>query len=317
MLLSLNPAIGISEYRNASWPLLIWAAGTAALIVGRSGDASIAIVIATSVGLRLAAVGINVADPIIVAQAAGELALDGGNPYGIPYQQSAPPGAPYPYGPLGLVWWLPGPFVELVAAITTMGVLWAKRALVTLGLFAGWGPSVYLNLSGINDYSPALLILTALFLMRSKPLLGALLLGVASALKPYAFAWVLPAVVYLGWPAAAMLLVSVAVTWSPALLYGIDRVWFSLTLAQSLPHHLPDHPRNVLRWLAVPAALLGLLVRRWEMMVLAGCAVYALFLFLPAWLNLGYVIAFIPLIGVVSEELVRSRWPVRRVAHST
>ena len=42
-------------------------------------------------------------DQIIVSRAALRVAHRGGNPYGFGYAESVPPGAPFPYGPLGLL----------------------------------------------------------------------------------------------------------------------------------------------------------------------------------------------------------------------
>ncbi|MDQ3524077.1 MAG: hypothetical protein M3451_03370 [Chloroflexota bacterium] len=82
-------------------------------------------------------------DQITVAQAAGARALGGLNPYGVGYAESSPPGAPFPYGPLALLWWQPGPVVELVAAMGLLALLAWQRAFITLAVLGGWQAAVH------------------------------------------------------------------------------------------------------------------------------------------------------------------------------
>ena len=103
-------------------------------------------------------------------------------------------GSPFPYGPLAVIWWVPGPIVEFAAALAIMGILVWQRAIATLAVFALWQASVRPQWMGINDYSPGLLILIAMLVLRSRPLVGAIYLAAAAALKPYAIAWFLPAI---------------------------------------------------------------------------------------------------------------------------
>ena len=73
-----------------------------------------------------------------------------------------------------------------------MGILAWQRALATLAVFGLWQASIRPQLVGINDYSPGLLILIAMLVLRSRPLVGAIVLSVAAALKPYAVGLVPP-----------------------------------------------------------------------------------------------------------------------------
>ena len=50
-----------------------------------------------------------------------------------------------------------------------------------------------------------------------------------------------------------------------------------------------------LRWVAVPIALAGLFVRRWEWAVLSGSAAFVTFLFLDTWASHSYWLAVLPL----------------------
>ena len=87
-----------------------------------------------------------------------------------------------------------------------MAVLVACRSWLTLALYAGLPFAVFLTTTGVNDYSPGLLILSAMLLLRSRPVPGAAVLALAASVKPYAFAWFLPAIGFAGMSAAAVLI---------------------------------------------------------------------------------------------------------------
>jgi hypothetical protein len=266
-------------------------------------------IIGASVALRVGfMMGFPQADEIIVSQAAWERVLNGGNPYGIGYPGTIPPGAPFPYGPLGLVWWLPGPTVEFVAVVATMLVLVHLRAWLTLAVIAGWHATLTLTFAGINDYSPGLLILIAMLAIRNHRMVGAALLAAAVALKPYAAAWVLPAIGYGGIGFGVTLVAASAILWSPLLLWGPMSYVRSVELARAI-HVQPRDALNlpVLQWVALPLAFLGLLVRRWETAVLLGSATFVVFLFTDRWASYGYWLAVLPVSGVAIESLLRSR----------
>jgi hypothetical protein len=57
-----------------------------------------------------------------------------------------------------------------------------------------------------------------------------------------------------------------------------------------------------LRWVALPFALVGLFVRRWEAMVIVGSAAFVTFLFLDFWASASYWLALIPIGGLVLER---------------
>ena len=70
-------------------------------------------------------------DVLTVTEAAVREVLAGGNPYGHGFEESFPPGAPFAYGPLPLLWYLPAlddpARLELLAA----GLDHGGRSLVT------------------------------------------------------------------------------------------------------------------------------------------------------------------------------------------
>ena len=258
--------------------------------------------------LRLAYIGIGYSTQVDHARNAAARAFDGMSPYGVLLSSTSAPPEPYVYGPLGLLWWQPGPIVELIAAIAVTILLIRTHSWLTLAVYSGLPFSVFLTTTGVNDYSPGFLIAGAFLLMRTRPGLGAALLGVAAAVKPYALAWFLPAVGYGGWVVAASLFGMTALLWSPLVVWGPANYLRSLQLNDSV-HPVSANALNlpILRLLAIPLSLLGLFSRRWENAVLLGAAVFVVYLFSGQWASLGYWVAVIPAAGIAIERRW-SRW---------
>lgn len=263
--------------------------------------------------LRLAVAHFWQADPIAVTVAAGQAALNGFNPYGHGFGASVPPGAPFPYGPLALLWDLPGQVVEFAASVATMILFVWTGSWVTLGFYAADSFAVHSATQGVNDLSPGLLLAVGFLLLRRRPLFGPLLggviLAVAAAIKPYIFAWFPAAVGYAGLPAFVGLAGASAVLWSPLFDWGLGTYLKSVAMARAI--HLIPNAWNVpeLRILGLPLALAGFLVRRWEMAILSGTAVFYVVLFFDRWASQGYWLAVIPIAGIALEA-----WLTRRAA---
>ena len=87
----------------------------------------------------------DLTDQLIVSQAAFDVLLAGGNPYGIGYAESVPPGAPYPYGPLAMLWaptWIWG---EIAFGAATLVVIAWTRSWLTLSFYAAYWTIVDLS----------------------------------------------------------------------------------------------------------------------------------------------------------------------------
>ena len=100
----------------------------------------------TIVALLLGMIVIRVAlndttgsDVLIVTEAAIKRVLAGFSPYAVGYRESTPPGAPFPYGPVALLWYIPlrdiSEVMELGAAIVVALVLALRGRLVGLVVF--------------------------------------------------------------------------------------------------------------------------------------------------------------------------------------
>jgi hypothetical protein len=254
------------------------------------------------------------ADQIAVGQAALNLVLAGGNPYGHGYAISTPPGAPFPYGPLMLLWAPLGVWTEIASAAATMAVIAWTRCWVTLATYAALIFAVTLGTGGGNDVTPALFVTAGLVAARRDPRLGALLVAIAAGLKPYAFAW-FPGLVALGGLSGIAIMVTVTfVTWGSAVvLWGASAILRSVELAQQI-HTVSENAldRPELRIIAAPVALVALLVGRWWFAVMSGVAIFAIVLFLDHWASLGYLLVIGPIVGICLERGVHAALDARR-----
>ena len=270
------------------------------------------------VGLAIAAGGFwlrlvftalpETADQLIVGRAALDTVLSGGNPYGIGYAASQPPGSPYVYGPLALLTSLLRAPGEALAAAGTMAVLALTRSFLTLGIFAGFIFAVQLGSSGINDLTPGFLLMAGLVALERHRVAGGALLAVAAAVKPYCLAWFPAAMGYGGVATVAALVGVTGVLWSPLLAWGPASFLRSVEMAAAI-HPVPENSLNVpaLRILAIPLALVSLLVRRWSVMVLSGAAIFLVVLFLDRWASYGYWLVVLPILGMLAERWLRER----------
>lgn len=248
------------------------------------------------------------ADQLIVGRAALDAVLAGGNPYGIGYEASEPPGSPYVYGPLALLTSalrVPG---EVLAAAGTMTVLALTRSFLTLGIFAGFIFVVQLGSSGINDMVPGFLLIAGLVTLERHRFAGGALLAMAAAVKPHCLAWFPAAMGYGGAAAAAAMVGLTGVLWSPLLVWGPASFLRSVEMAAAV-HPVPENSLDMpaLRILAVPLAVASLLVRRWSLMVLSGAVIFLVVLFLDRWASYGYWLVVLPILGMLFERWLRER----------
>lgn len=204
------------------------------------------VVIVCGVMLRWSVSNLEASDVSDVTQAAITTMRDGGNPYGIGYLVSRPPGASFPYGPVDLLWYLPflqdPTQLEMLVTFVLLGVLGVRAGTgrpIGLVICALAPPLVLASVDGSNDTSAGLLILVALGLASKRPALGAATLAVAVAFKPYALAWLPPLVLWAGFPTIFGFVVASFVAWSPVLfVWGADSYLRSLAMAQQ--SHLRD-----------------------------------------------------------------------------
>lgn len=273
-----------------------------------------------SVWIRLLYLGApETCDQMIVSRAALGVVMAGGNPYGFGYAESVPPGAPFPYGPLGLVTPLFGQAGETIAFAAVALILAWQRALFTIVFFGASLQWVELGACGMNDMIPALLVVGGLLLVeRRRNLVGSALVALSAGIKPYSFAW-FPALIGYGGVATAVVLIVVAgLAWLPVLSWGPGSYLASVQGAWTVQHRQVQNTLDmpILRVLAVPLVALSLLVRSWEGMVLMGAAIFMAMMTTDYWMSFGYWMVVLPPVGIVLERALRAFGASLRTAAS-
>ncbi len=348
--LGLVIGIVLAAQANTNRPLGIVVALALAVVLAlairwRVGWLVVGALLLAGVALRLDLLHAGVSDVLTVTRSAIEVALSGGNPYGIGYPSSSPPGAPFPYGPLAILWYLPfrdDPVrLEFAVSLAILIVLALRGRPIGLAVYALALPLLLLASDGSNDTSAGLLLLVALVALPRSPLAGGALLAVAAAFKPYAVAW-LPAL--LAWAPQPGLLGFAAVSvvaWSPVLLgWGLPAFLESFFRAQSLhggPYYsLGAWVQSVTRS-AVPAEtferlrlLLGGLaalvtlpfVRSGRGVIAAGLLVYLVTLYTGYWSTYAYLATIAPVVCWNLDDWAglargRVRWPTDPIGRWT
>ena len=308
----------------------------------RIGPLVIVVLLAVGLALRLVPSS-GFSDVLIVTEAAAREMLAGGNPYGVGYEASFPPGAPFPYGPVALVWYLPSLAdprrMELLAAFIVLGLLAIRGRPLGLAIYAVTPAFVVAAGDGSNDTTAGLLILIALLAAVRSPVAGAVLLALTVAFKPYALAWLPGLLAFGGYlaPLAAFALAS-AVLWLPALAaYGPgamawsvreaealhERPYYSLAYGLGLADSVSQPLWNALRVAVGVGLAVGNLVfvRTPVGLILGGTLVFLATLFLGWWSTFAYLAALAPILcwhvddwlGLGRFRIVWPGDPVRRV----
>ena len=217
-------ALLIAPTRQTTFVILFIAAAIGALVVSTRRPVELATIFILLVGALAtryeirAEVGSDVLD---VTAAAIDRTLAGLNPYGVGYEESRPPGAPYPYGPLALLWYVPVAhlprLVELLGASLVLSALALQGRFLGLAIYAATPALVHTSVDGSNDTTLGLLIAVTFLLASHRPALAGAVLAGAVAFKLSALAWVPAFLVWGGWRVAAAFGGASVLFWSPVI----------------------------------------------------------------------------------------------------
>jgi hypothetical protein len=284
----------------------------------RLGWLAILILLGVGIALRLGAFEYTVSDVLDVTGDALRRALLGQGPWGHGFDVSRPTGAPFPYGPLALFWYLPAigdpRQLELFVSCAILGLLAVRGRPVGLAVYATAPTLILTATDGSNDTSAGLLILLAFVLAARRPWLGAVALAAAVAFKPYAAAWAPGLLLYGGLPALAAFALASLALWLPSTLsWGLGNYLTSLRMAdathtstywsvgvvyeQIAGRSAPQETLNRLRLIFGAATLVyGLrLARSLDGVLLAGTLVFAVVMFGGYWGSYAYLAAIAPI----------------------
>jgi hypothetical protein len=285
----------------------------------RIAPLAIVILVVAGMDLRVGYFSPAGSDVDDVTRAAIARMLAGQSPYGVGYPQSVPPGSPFPYGPLALIWYLPFPSprrLELFVSVVLLLTLAVRGRPLGLAIYAVLIPLLVVASDGSNDNSAGLLLLIALVSAERWPRVGAAFLGLAVAFKPYALAWVAP---YLGWAGIAALwpmLIAASAFWLPAMIaWGPAAIHDSLSGAEAAQLRvgayyslgwalkrfgspIPPEVLNTLRLVIGAAASVVAILRTKTHagVVLGGTLIFLATLFLGAWSTFAYFAAIAPVL---------------------
>jgi hypothetical protein len=302
--------------------LLVMVVLLATLVVSlqwRIESLAIVVLVGAGLALRIALKDQVGSDVFLVTQAAIERVLGGGNPYGVGYAVSVPPGAPFPYGPLVLLWYLPFAdqprLLDLLVSAAILIALALRGRILGLAVYATAPVLVSLTSDGSNDTSAGLFILVALVAAGRRPLLGAVLLALAAAFKPYALAWAPGLLWWGGAPAIAGFVVATAIAWAPVLLvwgpgsfltsvqmadavhpspyYSVGAIWEGI-LRQPAPAELLDRAKVVLGALTAGVGLR--FATSIDRVIVVGILVFLVTLYAGYWATFAYVAAIAPIV---------------------
>jgi hypothetical protein len=298
------------------------------------GLAAVVALLFVGIDLRATYVGVGYSDVGVVTLAAIERALEGGNPYGVGYAVSSPPGSPFAYGPLTLLWYLPPVNPRLIELVVSFGILTAlalRGRPLGLAVFAASPVLAQVATDGSNDTSAGLLVLIGLVTLARAPRAGALIVGLAIGFKPYVLAWVPPLVAWGGWLTALPLVIGAGLLWLPAiLLWGAASIVESFRLADAtkpepfyaLGHamrrfglHAPREVFDTFRFVAGGLTTLAVLpaVRSHRAVVIGGTLIFLATLYSGWWATFAYLAAIAPMICWYLDEWLgwsgRVRWP--------
>jgi uncharacterized membrane protein len=200
-------------------------------------------------------------------------------------------------------------------ACLVLTLLAMRGKLVGLAIYAMAPTLIATSGDGSNDTSAGVLLLAALVVARRRPLLGALLLGVAVAFKPYIAAWVPAFLLWGGWLTGAVFIATSVVLWAPVIfVWGIPSFLSSLEMADKIHNqtyysfgelwegvlHQPA-PRDAMNAARIViGTITALLTLRWarslDGVILAGTAVYLITLYLGYWSTYAYLAAIGPIL---------------------
>jgi len=286
----------------------------------RLGWWGIAALFIAGILLRLNVQNHRASDVLDVTGDAVRLVFLGLNPYGHGYEISRPPGAPFPYGPLAILWYMPAVGdpreLELFIACAILALFAVRGRPIGLAVYAMAPTIILTSYDGSNDTSAGLFILAALTVAAWRPWAGAAILALAVAFKAYALAWVPALLAFGGWPALVSFVGVSVVAWAPAaMMWGLDQYLLSLKMAdeahrlaywsvgviyeeatqQFAPHTLLDQIR--LGFAAVVTLLSLVVAKSLDRVIVVGTLIYIVMMFGGFWGSYAYLGAIAPILA--------------------
>ena len=281
------------------------------------GLLTITVLLVAAVVVRLAWSDRTGSDVLQVTRVAIDRVIVGLNPYGHAYQTSNPPGAPFPYGPMALLMYLPFHRVEflleLLSGFAVAAILALQGRLIGLAVYAAAPIVVSVATDGSNDTTLGLLVLAAFMTAQRSRIAAGFLLACAVAFKLSALAFAPGFLAWAGLDATLVFIAGSVITWSPVLaVWGIPSFLDSAARANDLHdstrwslgvliQELAGRRIEALDQLRYVAggliALVGLRFRRsMDAVILVGVVVYVVTLYGANWGTFAYLGGIAPIV---------------------
>lgn len=281
------------------------------------GLATILVLIVGGIAIRLAVSDRLGSDVLQVTKVAIDRVLAGLNPYGYAYQTSSPPGAPFPYGPMALLLYVPFHHAALILELVTAGIvgviLAVQGRLVGLAVYVAAPILVSVATDGSNDTTLGLLILVAFMTAARWPALGGFFLAGAVAFKLSALAFAPAFLAWAGGRVAIAFASGSLIAWAPVLsTWGIASylesasranalhttvVWSFGTAVKGLLGERVELLDTLRFAVGGAIAVVGLRFRHsMDAVILVGCAVYLVTLYGGNWATYAYLGGIAPVV---------------------
>jgi hypothetical protein len=282
------------------------------------GLATIIVLLVGALVIRFAVSDRTGSDVLNVTKAAIDRVLAGLDPYGYAYQASSPPGAPFPYGPLAILIYLPfhhaAYVLELISSAVVLGILAFQGRLLGLAVYAAAPILVSISVDGSNDTTLGLLLLAAFMTAKRWPMAAAFILALATGFKLSALAFVPGFLAWAGLRVALVFAAGTVIVWAPVVTnWGIANYLDSVEKANAIHANRTSWSlgvivkaltgtrqpiMDVLKYvLGAVIAVAGLRFRRsFDGVILVGCAVYLITLYGGNWGSYAYFGGIAPVI---------------------
>jgi len=325
-------ALLIAPTRPTAFVLIFLAVAIVALVVSTRRPMEPVVLFILLVGalaIRYEIRGNVGSDVLDVTRAAIDRVLAGLSPYGVGYDESRPPGAPFPYGPLAIFWYVPVAnlprLAELLSASAVVTLLAMQGRFLGLAIYAATPAIVNTSVDGSNDTTLGFLIALTFVVAGWRPILAGAVLAAAVAFKLSAAAWVPALLLWGGWRVALSFGLASAVLWSPVLLLWGPAAFLTSALQANAIHReavwslgavlkdwigdaavrLLDNLRLAfgaftavvtLPFARAPGRDADSRARALDRVIVAGTLVYLVTLFAGSWATFAYFAALAPVL---------------------
>ena len=282
------------------------------------GTATLLVLLIGGIAIRLAVSDRTGSDVLTVTKVAIDRVLAGLDPYGYDYRASNPPGAPFPYGPIAILAYMPfhqvAWLLELISASVVAVILALQGRLVGLAVFVAMPILVSTATDGSNDTTLGLLIFVAFLVAPRWPMVGGFGLALATGFKLSALAFVPGFIAWAGLRVGLVFAAGSLIAWAPVFttwgvtsylvslrqandIHGSTVTWSFGVLVDGLTRTRQEILEQLKYVVGALVAVVGLRYRKsLDGVILVGIVVYLVTLYGGNWGSYAYLGGIAPLV---------------------